>query len=213
MPAQVLFKMDKAGDGQVVELEDLCMNRELSFVGFTPQMFMEVGPAVCKLRLAVAAASKPFCCAVGRCVDWCKSRSRFVHLHGIALCIPHARFAKCTSSMCTLYCRPDLIQVTMQQQHCCACCLQTCIMAGCDFVKALPGIGIRKAHGHMRRLRSFVKVLRLMTTCVACQYNPPVAIACRRVFEGGIFCTSGTVSAQSLSCCCSVGEVSDLSMV
>ena len=41
--AQVLFKMDKAGDGQVVELEDLCMNRELSFVGFTPQMFMEVG--------------------------------------------------------------------------------------------------------------------------------------------------------------------------
>ncbi len=43
-PAQVLFKMDKAGDGQLVELEDLCMNRELSFVGFTPQMFMEVGP-------------------------------------------------------------------------------------------------------------------------------------------------------------------------
>lgn len=37
--------------------------------------------------------------------------------------------------------------------------MQTCIMAGCDFVKALPGIGIRKAHAHMRRLRSFVKVL------------------------------------------------------
>ena len=34
-------------------------------------------------------------------------------------------------------------------------------MAGCDFVKALPGIGIRKAHAHMRRLRSFVKVLPL----------------------------------------------------
>ena len=41
--AQVLFKMDKAGDGQLVELEDLCMNRELCFIGFTPQMFMEVG--------------------------------------------------------------------------------------------------------------------------------------------------------------------------
>ena len=41
---QVLFKMDKAGDGQLVEFDDLCLNRELSFVGFTPQMFMEVGP-------------------------------------------------------------------------------------------------------------------------------------------------------------------------
>ena len=38
--------MDKAGDGQLVELEDLCMNRELSFVGFTPQMFMEVSLSV-----------------------------------------------------------------------------------------------------------------------------------------------------------------------
>lgn len=56
----MLFKMDKAGDGQLVELEDLCMNRELSFVGFTPQMFMEVGchavslhhhkPDVCGLK-------------------------------------------------------------------------------------------------------------------------------------------------------------------
>lgn len=36
--------------------------------------------------------------------------------------------------------------------------VQTCIMAGCDFVKALPGIGIKKAHGHLRRLRSFVRV-------------------------------------------------------
>ena len=44
-PTQVLFKMDKAGDGQLVELVDLCMNRELSFIGFTPQMFMEVGRA------------------------------------------------------------------------------------------------------------------------------------------------------------------------
>ena len=36
--------------------------------------------------------------------------------------------------------------------------MQTCIMAGCDFVKALPGIGVKKAHLHMRRLRSFVRV-------------------------------------------------------
>lgn len=36
--------------------------------------------------------------------------------------------------------------------------MQTCIMAGCDFVKALPGIGIKKAHKHLRRLRSFIRV-------------------------------------------------------
>ena len=35
---------------------------------------------------------------------------------------------------------------------------QTCILAGCDFVKGLPGIGMRKAHTHMKRLRSFLKV-------------------------------------------------------
>ena len=43
--SQVLFKMDKAGDGQLVEFDDLSLNRELSFVGFTPQMFMEVRPS------------------------------------------------------------------------------------------------------------------------------------------------------------------------
>ena len=49
---QVLFKMDKAGDGQLVELNDLALNRELSFVGFTPQMFMEVRPTFTSGHLA-----------------------------------------------------------------------------------------------------------------------------------------------------------------
>lgn len=35
---------------------------------------------------------------------------------------------------------------------------QMCILAGCDFLKAIPGIGIRKAHAHMRQLKSFVRV-------------------------------------------------------
>ena len=39
---QVLFKMDRAGEGQQVLLDDLSLNRELSFVGFTHQMFVEV---------------------------------------------------------------------------------------------------------------------------------------------------------------------------
>ena len=39
---QVFFKMDKSGDGQEVCLGDLSSNRGLSFVGFTPDMLLEV---------------------------------------------------------------------------------------------------------------------------------------------------------------------------
>ena len=35
--------MDKLGACQQVKLEDLVVNRDLSFVGFTAQMFLEVG--------------------------------------------------------------------------------------------------------------------------------------------------------------------------
>jgi len=92
--------------------------------------------------------------------------------------------------MCILFSMPDLRQIALQREDPCACLLQTCIMAGCDFVKALPGIGIRKAHGHIRRLRSFVKVPCLLRTCVACQYNPPVA---HRLVDG---CLAAGASAD-----------------
>lgn len=36
--------------------------------------------------------------------------------------------------------------------------LQLCIMAGCDFLAQLPGIGLKKAHGVLRKYRSFTKV-------------------------------------------------------
>lgn len=32
-----------------------------------------------------------------------------------------------------------------------------CVLAGCDFVTSLPGIGIKKAHQHLRRTRCFLK--------------------------------------------------------
>ncbi|KAK9820784.1 hypothetical protein WJX74_002931 [Apatococcus lobatus] len=38
--------------------------------------------------------------------------------------------------------------------------VETCILAGCDFVKALPGIGIKKAHAQMKRLKAINKVCR-----------------------------------------------------
>ena len=39
---QVLFKMDKAGEGQEIVAADLAQNRDPSFIGFTHQMFLEV---------------------------------------------------------------------------------------------------------------------------------------------------------------------------
>jgi exonuclease-1 len=39
--------------------------------------------------------------------------------------------------------------------------LQLCVMAGCDFLTQLPGIGLKKAHGVLRKYRSFTKVSAL----------------------------------------------------
>lgn len=39
---------------------------------------------------------------------------------------------------------------------------QMCVMAGCDFVKALPGIGIKRAHAQIRRTRDFHRALRAL---------------------------------------------------
>ncbi|DBA80982.1 TPA: hypothetical protein ACH3X2_007192 [Trebouxia sp. C0005] len=74
---RVLFKMDKAGEGQEIVAADLAQNRDPSFIGFTHQMFLEM-----------------------------------------------------------------------------------CIFAGCDFLKALPGIGLKKAHQHVKRLKAHRKVCK-----------------------------------------------------
>lgn len=81
---EVLFKMDKAGEGQEVCLSDLPRCRELSFVGFTHTMFVEM-----------------------------------------------------------------------------------CVMAGCDFLKALPGIGIKKAHACIKKMRSFDRVRAILAPSIA----------------------------------------------
>lgn len=39
---------------------------------------------------------------------------------------------------------------------------QMCVMAGCDFVNSLPGIGIKKAHANIRRTKDFRKALRAL---------------------------------------------------
>lgn len=51
---QVLFKMDKAGEGQEIVAADLAQNRDPSFVGFTHQMFLEVAGLAPPVSLYVA---------------------------------------------------------------------------------------------------------------------------------------------------------------
>jgi 5'-3' exonuclease len=50
--------------------------------------------------------------------------------------------------------------------------LQLCVMAGCDFLTQLPGIGLKKAHGVLRKYRSFTKV---------CAHGFRSTIPCRAV--------------------------------
>lgn len=51
---------------------------------------------------------------------------------------------------------------SMYMQHCSGLLnrLQMCILAGCDFLKALSKIGIKKAHTHLRKFKTFVRVGR-----------------------------------------------------
>lgn len=85
---QVLFKMDKSGEGQEVAAADLALNRDPSFIGFTHQMFLEVPTShACCLVLhscllschgAMPAVQTPcsasqggYLCSCGRCVVRC----------------------------------------------------------------------------------------------------------------------------------------------
>ncbi|BDA46978.1 probable exonuclease 1 at N-terminal half [Coccomyxa sp. Obi] len=40
--------------------------------------------------------------------------------------------------------------------------LEMCILAGCDFLKALSSIGIKKAHGHIRKYKTFIRVCKCL---------------------------------------------------
>ena len=48
--------MDKLGACQQVKLEDLALNRDISFVGFTAQMFLEVGAELLPVETKLSVA-------------------------------------------------------------------------------------------------------------------------------------------------------------
>lgn len=75
--ASVFFKMDNDGIGQEIRYDDIQKNKDLSFVGFTSDQFLEM-----------------------------------------------------------------------------------CVMSGCDYLPSLPGVGIKKAHALMRRLKTHATALR-----------------------------------------------------
>lgn len=39
--------------------------------------------------------------------------------------------------------------------------LEMCIMSGCDYLPSLPGMGVKKAHGLMKRFKTYIKVILL----------------------------------------------------
>ena len=41
-PCQILYKLDKHGQGEEIRLEDLPMNTGISFTGFSHEMFSQV---------------------------------------------------------------------------------------------------------------------------------------------------------------------------
>ena len=36
--------------------------------------------------------------------------------------------------------------------------LEMCIMSGCDYLSSLPGMGVKKAHGLIKRFKTYQKV-------------------------------------------------------
>jgi 5'-3' exonuclease len=74
--------------------------------------------------------------------------------------------------------------------------LQLCVMAGCDFLAQLPGIGLKKAHGVLRKYRSFTKVpfMVIFECAVSCLSDD---LACKHVLP----CAAGVMAAVvNLAC-------------
>lgn len=46
LSVQVLFKLDKHGNGEEIQLQELVLNKGLNFEGFTPDMFLAVSEAL-----------------------------------------------------------------------------------------------------------------------------------------------------------------------
>lgn len=47
-----------------------------------------------------------------------------------------------------------------------------CILSGCDFLVGLQGIGVRKAHGYVRKYKGFVKVRRALASTQSSRHAP-----------------------------------------
>lgn len=69
--------------------------------------------------------------------------------------------------------------------------LQLCVMAGCDFLAQLPGIGLKKAHGVLRKYRSFTKVwlvvmFVILPSMLRCAAGCGIVKCCEGTLTGSI---------------------------
>ena len=46
--------------------------------------------------------------------------------------------------------------------------LEMCILSGCDYINSLPGVGVKKAHGLIKRFRTYSKVHPRITSRTSC---------------------------------------------
>lgn len=76
--------------------------------------------------------------------------------------------------------------------------LQMCIFAGCDFLKALPGIGMKKAHQHVKRLKAHRKVYH--TLCDASEMFADVGCLSQQAFV--VFASVGQYGTVSVLMLC-----------
>ena len=135
----VLFKMDRTGVGQEVCMARLPEARGPSFVGFSRVMFLEVcscAPHAQLLDLCMAGRALP--CSNFMPIE---SEIEMEAVHSVSVSILPASLLAA-------------LKIDPEQPG----CMQMCILAGCDFLKALSKIGIKKAHAHIRKFKTFVRV-------------------------------------------------------
>ena len=78
---------------------------------------------------------------------------------------------------------------------------QMCVLAGCDFAKALPGIGVKKAHAQMKRTRCFFRA------SAACQQAPGFAPAQRAGLPSSLLLGSQPGGVTGRGGCCPLQAV------
>ncbi len=173
----VLFKMDRTGVGQEVCLARLPEARSPSFVGFSRDMFLE----------ATSCKSLP---------DFSSALAlQQLHASCLHLELGCRLFNLLVSHRCLQLGLRSALRIGPEWLR----CMQMCILAGCDFLKALSKIGIKKAHAHIRKFKTFVRVRMFLS-----RNDRPLA---PHIYGTSAFMIADCIA--SVSCCAGDSTVAD----